>query len=139
MGMQGSRRVIAYGMTVALIAAAYPLGLSAHLLLDAALGDGLLMREWRYGSQRAVAAEVVNAWSASLLWVLLAWLGLALLRRTLGAYYAAIAGAAGLAALVAAIGGVAPIPTIFAWLFLACVALEAAGHELAARRIAAWL
>ena len=130
---------IACVLTAALIAASYPLAIAAHLVLDALLGDGLLLRELLYGSQRAVAADLARSWGESLIWVLAAWAALALLRRVLGPSSAVAAAILGAAALLAAAAGIAAIPALPAWLLLACVALEAAGHALAVRRIAAWL
>lgn len=131
---------LAYGLTAILICGVYPLALVGQLAVEAALGDGLLMREWRYGSQRVVALEVIRAWVASLLWVPIVWVGLALLRRALGAPRAATAALAAAAAVLgAALAGVVPIPAIFGWLLLACIVLEAAGHAFAARRMVAWV
>lgn len=120
-------------VTCALIFAAYPLALTAQTVLDRELGDALLLRELKYGSQRALAGELVRGWLASLPWVLVAWLLIAALHGALGRAYVPVATSACAAAVLAAVA--APmLPSILVSLLIVCVVLEAGEHALFARR-----
>jgi hypothetical protein len=120
-------------LTCALIFAAYPLALTAQTVLDRELGDALLLRELKYGSQRALAGELVRAWVASLPWVLVAWLLLSALHGTLGRAYGPVALIACAAAVLAAVA-VPMLPSLLVSLLIVCAALEAGARALFARK-----
>jgi hypothetical protein len=120
---------LVFVLTCALIFAAYPLALTAQTVLDRELGDALLLRELKYGSQRALANELVRAWLTSLPWVLATWLLLSALHGALGRVYGPIALGACAVAVVAAIA--APtVPSLLVSLLVVCAALEAGAHAL---------
>ena len=126
--MRLAQPAVPYLLTAVFIAAAYPLALAGQLAFDGAVGDALLIREWRFGSRRAVAFAVAHAWSVSVCWALAVWLALKLLRRWLGAAYAGTALATVIVTIGLALAGAAPV--VLALLLAACVALEALARGL---------
>jgi hypothetical protein len=119
-------------VTAALVGATYPLALAGHLTVEWFAGDALLIREWQHGSQRAVAADVLAAWVASLAWAAAAWVVLAGLRRVLRGTYPLVAGAVSVGLVVAA-AWLAVVPSLLAWLVLAAFSLGAAAEAFARR------
>jgi hypothetical protein len=124
-------------LTTLLICASYPFALASHAAIDWWLGDGLLLRELQYGSQRLLAAELVRAWVAALVPVLGTWMVLAVLRRVLDAAYPAVVGAASVALTYVALAEWLPVPTQLAYLVLVCAALDALARKWRLARVAA--
>jgi hypothetical protein len=130
--MSGSMATLAsarsWALTVALLGASYPLALAGQFAIELLAGDALLIREWQYGSQRTVAAELGRGWIASLPFVVGAWVILVALRRVMRGAYAFVVLAACLVAVAAAVAQAIPLPPVVAWLALACFVLEASGR-----------
>jgi hypothetical protein len=112
------------------VAATYPLALAAHMAVELLQGDALLLREWQYGSRRAVALDLLGAWAASLAWVLGIWLALAVLRRWLGSAYPWAVGGASVVLVGLALLAPGAVPSLLAWLLLTAFVLAVVARAL---------
>jgi hypothetical protein len=124
-----SKPLLTYGGLAALVCATYPFALLGQFGVDMLYGEGQIARDVLYGYKRMLAARLLDGWLGSLFWVAGFWLALVALRRALPRFWLPF----GLAAvtLLVAVGRLAPVPPVFAWLLLASVLLH--GAYVAAR------
>jgi hypothetical protein len=115
-----------------LVAATYPLALAAQTLIDALLGDGLLLGELRYGdSRRELALALFETWLASLYWVTGIWIALAALRKLLSRAYAPVIALALVALALGALSARAPV--VLVTMAASAAALFEIGRRVALR------
>lgn len=129
-----SRTLWDYVVLVAFVCATYPVALIGLSATDWLYGDAELVRAAAYGPGRALAAALVDAWTASMIWVLACWLLLGL-----AGHFAFRAGriailAVGAALVAASAARLMAVPAMVGWLLLTTGLLQAVYRQMGPRR-----
>ena len=119
-----SRSLAVYALGALFIGGTYPFALLGQFGTNVLYGDGEIVGELTYGPHRVLAAELVDGWLGSLVWVICFWLVIEALARVLPRLYVPVILALATAALAAALARLASLPTIFGWLALAALVLR---------------